>query len=108
MFSLVLSPSRYRKEMLRRGGCYLAKSYTTEFIVRPGLFCPDLHALEHVEEVVHPRQMMNILKNGHQQSGRDGDGAGQQHSGKPGPPQVQEALSKHESEKNISMHASLY
>lgn len=52
----------------------------------------DLHALKHVEEVVHPCQMLNILKNGDQQSRCDGDGAGQQHSSKPGPPKVQETL----------------
>lgn len=56
----------------------------------------DLHALKHVEEVVHPRQMLNVLKNGDQQSRRNGDGAGEQHPSKTGPPKVQETLCKHE------------
>lgn len=54
-----------------------------------------LHALKHVKEVVHPCQVMNILKNRNEKSRRDGDGAGQQHPSKTGPPKVQEALCKH-------------
>ena len=52
----------------------------------------DLHALEYIEEVVHSRQMLNILKYGDQQSWGDGDGSSQQHPGKTGPAQVQETL----------------
>ncbi len=47
---------------------------------------PDLQALKHIQEVIHPRQMLNILKDGYQQSRCDGDGAGKQHPRKPGPP----------------------
>ena len=39
----------------------------------------DLQALQHVEEVVHPRQAGDILEDGYQQRGRDGDGSGEQH-----------------------------
>lgn len=46
----------------------------------------NLHALKHIEEVVHPRQMLNILKDGDQQCRCDGDGAGQQHPRKTRPP----------------------
>ena len=52
----------------------------------------DLQALQHVQEVVHPRQLGDVLEDGHQQGGRDGDGAGEQHPGKTGPLQVQESL----------------
>lgn len=55
----------------------------------------DLHALKYIEEVVHPCEMLNILKNGHQQCGNDGDRAGQQNSRKTGPAQVQETLQGH-------------
>lgn len=68
---------------------------------------PDLHALKHIEEVIHARQVLNILKNGYQQGRRDGDGAGEQHSCKTGPPQVQETLRKHESKKHEHAHLSL-
>lgn len=54
-----------------------------------------LHALKNVKEVVHPRQMTNILKNCDKQCRRDGNGAGQQHPSKTGPPKVQETLCKH-------------
>lgn len=47
---------------------------------------PDLHALKHIEEVVHACQMLNILENGHQQSRCDGDGTGQQHPSETRPP----------------------
>lgn len=53
---------------------------------------PDLHALQHVEEVVHACEMMHVLKDGHQQGGGDGEGAGQQHPGETRPAQVQETL----------------
>lgn len=43
----------------------------------------DLHALEHIEEVVHARQALRVLEDGDQQGGRDGEGAGQQHPSKP-------------------------
>ena len=52
----------------------------------------NLHALQHVQEVVHARQVGDVLEDGHQQGGRDGDGAGQQHPGETGPAQVQKAL----------------
>lgn len=55
----------------------------------------NLHALKDIEEVVHPCEMLNILKNGHQQCGNDGDWAGQQNSRKTGPAQVQETLQAH-------------
>jgi len=51
-----------------------------------------LQALQHVEEVVHPRQAADVLEDGHQQRGRDGDGAREQHPRKARPAQVQEAL----------------
>lgn len=53
---------------------------------------PHLHALKHVQEVVHARQMLDVLENGHQQSGYDGDGPGQHDSCKTRPPEVQETL----------------
>lgn len=36
--------------------------------------------------------MFNVLENGHQQCGRDGDGTGQQNPSKTGPAQVQKTL----------------
>lgn len=53
---------------------------------------PDLHALKHVEEVVHARQVLYVLEDGNQQGGGDGQGAGQQHTSKTRPAQVQETL----------------
>lgn len=53
---------------------------------------PDLHALQHIEEVVHPCQMLHVLEDGHEQSGSDGEGTGQQHPSKTRPAQVQETL----------------
>lgn len=53
---------------------------------------PDLHALQHVEEVVHARQVLRVLKDGHQQGGSDGKRAGQQHPSETRPAQVQETL----------------
>lgn len=38
--------------------------------------------------------MFDVLKDGDEEGGGDGDRAGQQHPGKTGPPQVQEALQK--------------
>lgn len=55
-------------------------------------FESNLHALEHVEEVVHARQVPHILENGHQQGGSDGEGAGQQNPSETRPTQVQETL----------------
>lgn len=55
----------------------------------------DLHALKDVKEVVHPREMLNILKNGHQQRGDDGNRPGQYNSSKTGPAQVQETLQEY-------------
>lgn len=52
----------------------------------------DLHALQHVEEVVHARQVMDVLEDGDQQRGCDGQGTGQQHPSETRPAQVQEAL----------------
>lgn len=63
-------------------------SHTTRF---PGDWS-HLHTLKHIQEVVHASQMLHILENGNQQSRCDGDGAGQKHSGKSGPLQVQETL----------------
>ena len=53
---------------------------------------PDLHALQHVQEVVHARQVLDVLEDGDQQGGSDGEGAGQQHSSETRPAQVQETL----------------
>lgn len=47
---------------------------------RPSLV-PDLHALQHVEEVVHAGQVLDVLEDGDQQSGSDGERAGHQHPG---------------------------
>lgn len=58
------------------------------------LVSPDLHALKHIEEVVHPRQMVNVLENGDEERWRDSDGTGQQHPSKTRPLQVQKPLSK--------------
>lgn len=52
----------------------------------------DLHALQHVEEVVHACQMLHVLEDGDQQGGSDGEGTGQQHPGETRPAQVQETL----------------
>ncbi|TNN73362.1 hypothetical protein EYF80_016525 [Liparis tanakae] len=41
----------------------------------------------HVEEVIHARQVLHVLEDGHQQGGRDGDGAGQQHPSETRPAQ---------------------
>lgn len=38
--------------------------------------------------------MLDILKDGHEEGGGDGDGAGQQHPGEAGPAQIQEALQR--------------
>lgn len=49
---------------------------------------PDLQALQHIEEVVHARQVLDVLEDGNQQSRSDGEGAGQQYASKAGPAQV--------------------
>lgn len=53
---------------------------------------PDLQTLQDIEEVVHARQVLHVLEDGHQQGGGDGDGTGQQHPGETRPAQVQETL----------------
>lgn len=53
---------------------------------------PDLHALQHIEEVVHACQVLYVLEDGNQQGGGDGQGAGQQHTSETWPAQVQETL----------------
>ena len=62
---------------------------------KPGRQDAHLEAHEDVEEVVHARQVLHILEDGHEQRGGDGDGAREQHPGKAGPAQVQEALGEH-------------
>lgn len=37
-----------------------------------GIALPDLHALQHVEEVVHACQVIDVLEDGDQQRGCDG------------------------------------
>ncbi len=58
--------------------------------------CIYLHALQHVQEVVHAGEMLHILEDGHQERGKDGDGARQQHASEAGPAQVQKALQEPE------------
>jgi len=41
--------------------------------------------------------VFDVLKDGDEEGGGDGDGAGQQHPGKTGPAQVQEALQENQS-----------
>lgn len=53
---------------------------------------PHLHALQHVEEVVHAGQGLHVLKHGDQQSGDDSDGASEEDPGEARPLEVQEAL----------------
>lgn len=61
----------------------------------------DLQALQHIQKVIHPSQMVNILENGDQQCRCDGDGAGQQHPCKTRPPQVQETLKNTKAETSV-------
>lgn len=41
-----------------------------------------LQALQHIEEIVHACQVLDILENGHKKSGSDGQRSGQQNSRK--------------------------
>lgn len=51
-----------------------------------------LQTLQHVQEIVHARQTLHVLKDGNQQGGSDGERAGQQNPSKTRPAQVQETL----------------
>lgn len=64
----------------------------------------DLHALQHVEEVIHARQMLYVLEDGNQQGGSDGQGAGQQHPSETRPAQVQEALRQDTYQTDVCNH----
>lgn len=82
-----LKPDVYEGKIKPKGGEMLMKLPAN----RPSPW-PDLHALQHVEEVIHARQVLHVLEDGHQQRGSDGNGAGQQHPSKTRPAQVQETL----------------
>lgn len=77
---------KVKLNILQNHNLHNRKSCCFDRIHFEGRVRPDLHALKHIEEVVHPCQMLNILKNSYQQCRRDGNRAGQQHSGKTGPP----------------------
>ena len=51
-----------------------------------------LHALEDVQEVVHSRQALYVLEDGHQEGRGERQGAGQQDPGETRPAQVKETL----------------
>lgn len=53
---------------------------------------PYQDALEDVEQVVHAREVADILEGSHENGGQDGKGAGEEHPGEAGPAELQEAL----------------
>lgn len=68
----------------------------------------DLHALQHVEEVVHARQVLYVLEDGDQQRGSDGEGAGQQHPSETRPAQVQETLRAEKTHRSVTFTRKLH
>lgn len=53
---------------------------------------PYQDALQDVEQVIHAREVADILEGGHKDGGQDGEGAGEDHPGEAGPAELQEAL----------------
>lgn len=53
---------------------------------------PYQDALQGVEQVIHAREVADILESSHKDSGQDGKGACEEHPGEAGPAELQEAL----------------